>query len=63
MPDLGREWTPELVTRRLRDAEGTVARLRRRIEQDPTSGRVPLIETKIAELDVAIQLYRAELEG
>lgn len=61
MPDLGRDWTPELVARRLRDSENTVARLRRKIARDPGSIRVPIMENKIAELDVAIQMYRAEL--
>ena len=48
--------------RRIWDGQQTIARLRTKIANDPTSGKVPQRERRIAELDVAVQLWKATLE-
>ncbi len=53
--------TPEYLMSRIMAAQETIARLQRKIERDPGSVHVQVMAGKIAELDLAIQMWQQDL--
>ena len=51
------------LMRRIHDAEVTRARLRQKIAADPGSNKVPIMERRAGELDLAIQQWMMDLES
>lgn len=57
-----RKITPDLLRRRIRDGEETLARIQRKLEADPTSRNADGWNAHAADLDLSLQMWRLELQ-